>query len=164
MTFGFETSRKILKNVSFEVTPGTQVAVVGPSGSGKSTILRLVSRNFDVEEGSIKVEGIDVKDLDLHSLRGAIGVVPQDCCLFNDTILENIRYSKPDATKEEVEEAARLADLDRVIMRMPQQYETHVGERGVKLSGGEKQRVAIARVLLKVCSVIFRPVTLCTDL
>lgn len=147
--FGYSSDRTILKGVSFEIKPGSQVAVVGPSGSGKSTILKLTTRFFDPDEGAVYIEGHDVRDLTLDSLRRSIGVVPQETCLFNETIFTNIQYSKPDATREEVIEAAKLADIHESIMKLPKGYDTVVGERGVKLSGGEKQRIAIARVILK---------------
>ena len=141
--------RPILDRVSFCVAPGRKVALVGSSGAGKSTIARLLFRFYDVTEGQITIGGQDLRDVSQSSLRRAIGVVPQDTVLFNDTIFYNIAYGRPDATREEVEEAARLAQLDRFIATLPDGYDTAVGERGLKLSGGEKQRVAIARVILK---------------
>jgi ATP-binding cassette subfamily B protein len=125
------------------------VAIVGPSGAGKSTISRILMRFYDVADGRVLIDGQDIRDVTQASLREAIGVVPQDTVLFNDTILYNIRYGRPDATDAEVEEAARLAQIDTFIRTLPDGYQTMVGERGLKLSGGEKQRVAIARTILK---------------
>ncbi|MDF2766459.1 MAG: metal transporter permease, partial [Rhodospirillales bacterium] len=147
--FGYDARRPILKEVSFAVPPGRTLAIVGPSGSGKSTIARLLFRFYDVTEGRIIVDGQDIRDVTQTSLRAAIGIVPQDTVLFNDTILYNIAYGNPEATPQEVEEAARLAKIDQFIRSLPDGYETRVGERGLKLSGGEKQRVAIARTILK---------------
>jgi ATP-binding cassette subfamily B protein len=129
--------------------PGQTFAIVGPSGAGKSTISRLLFRFYDVEHGSIKIDGQDIRAVTQASLRGAIGIVPQDTVLFNDTIYYNIAYGRPDASKEEVEEAAKLARIHDFIVRQPDGYKTRVGERGLKLSGGERQRVAIARTILK---------------
>ena len=126
-----------------------KVAIVGPSGEGKSTILRLLYRFFDPKNGSISIDGHDIRDLKLDSLRKAIGVVPQDTVLFNDTIFYNINYGKLSATREEVIEAAKLAQIHHTILKMPHGYDTIVGERGLKLSGGEKQRISIARAILK---------------
>jgi ATP-binding cassette subfamily B protein len=147
--FAYEPTRQILFDVSFAIPAGHRVAVVGHSGSGKSTLARLLYRFYDVSAGSLRVSGVDVRELKQASLRGAIGIVPQDTVLFNDTILYNIRYGRPQASDEEVREAARAAHIDQFIESLPQKYETMVGERGLKLSGGEKQRVAIARALLK---------------
>jgi len=147
--FAYQSERAILHEVSFEVPPGQRVAIVGPSGAGKSTIARLLFRFYDVTGGRITVDGTDIRDCTQASLRRAIGIVPQDTVLFNDTIGFNIRYARPGADMEEVRHAARLADLDAFIERLPKGYDTVVGERGLKLSGGEKQRVAIARVILK---------------
>ena len=149
VSFSYEPGRRILHDVSFEVPAGRMVALVGPSGAGKSTISRILFRFYDIEEGRVTIDGEDIRDVTQTSLRQAIGVVPQDTVLFNDTILYNIRYGRPDATDAEVHEAARLAQIDRFIATLPQGYATMVGERGLKLSGGEKQRVAIARTLLK---------------
>jgi ATP-binding cassette subfamily B protein len=147
--FSYEPARPILKGLSFEVPAGKTVAIVGPSGAGKSTISRLLFRLYDVSSGSITIDGQDIREVTQSSLRAAIGMVPQDTVLFNDTIRYNIRYGRWDAGDAEVEEAARLAQIDRFIRMSPKGYETQVGERGLKLSGGEKQRVAIARTVLK---------------
>ncbi len=147
--FHYEPSRTILEGVTFEVPAGKMVAIVGPSGAGKSTISRILMRFYDVADGRVTIDGQDIRDVTQASLRAAIGVVPQDTVLFNDTILYNIRYGRPDATDAEVEDAARLAQIDGFIRALPEGYATMVGERGLKLSGGEKQRVAIARTILK---------------
>ncbi|MGE0284964.1 MAG: ABC transporter ATP-binding protein/permease [Bradyrhizobium sp.] len=147
--FAYEPDRPILKGLSFEVPAGKTVAIVGPSGAGKSTISRLLFRLYDVSGGRILIDGQDIKAVTQTSLRAAIGMVPQDTVLFNDTIRYNIRYGRWDASDAEVEEAARLAQIDAFIKASPRGYETQVGERGLKLSGGEKQRVAIARTVLK---------------
>src|ERR1700758_2420134 len=147
--FAYEPERPILKGLSFEVPAGKTVAIVGPSGAGKSTISRLLFRLYDVLAGRIVIDGQDIKNVTQSSLRAAIGMVPQDTVLFNDTIRYNIRYGRWDASDAEVEEAARLAQIDTLIRMAPLGYETQVGERGLKLSGGEKQRVAIARTVLK---------------
>jgi ATP-binding cassette, subfamily B, heavy metal transporter len=135
--------------VSFEVPAGRTVAIVGPSGAGKSTISRLLFRFYDVSSGAITIDGQDIRTVRQEGLRAAIGMVPQDTVLFNDTIRYNIRYGRWDATDEEIEAAARMAQIDGFIRMLPAGYETEVGERGLKLSGGEKQRVAIARTILK---------------
>jgi ABC-type transport system involved in Fe-S cluster assembly fused permease/ATPase subunit len=147
--FAYEPMRPILKGLSFEVPAGRTVAIVGPSGAGKSTVSRLLYRFYDVTGGRITIDGQDIRDIQQASLRDAIGMVPQDTVLFNDTVRYNIRYGRWDATDAEVEEAARLAQIDAFIRSSPKGYETEVGERGLKLSGGEKQRVAIARTILK---------------
>ena len=149
VSFAYEPARAILKGLSFEVAAGRTVAIVGPSGAGKSTISRLLFRFYDVTGGRILIDGQDVRDVTQASLRAAIGMVPQDTVLFNDTIRYNIRYGQWDASDAAVEEAARLARIDGFIRLSPKGYETEVGERGLKLSGGEKQRVAIARTILK---------------
>ncbi len=149
VAFSYDGRRPILAGVSFSVPPGRKVALVGPSGAGKSTIARLLFRFYDVTSGAITVGGQDIREVSQAGLRQVIGVVPQDTVLFNETLYYNIAYGRPDATREEVVEAARLAQLDRFISNLPDGYETTVGERGLKLSGGEKQRVAIARVILK---------------
>ena len=147
--FAYEPERAILKGISFEVPAGKTVAVVGPSGAGKSTISRLLFRFYDLAGGRILIDGQDIAKVTQGSLRRAIGMVPQDTVLFNDTIRYNIRYGRWEASNSEVEEAARLAQIDGLIRLAPKGYETEVGERGLKLSGGEKQRVAIARTILK---------------
>jgi len=147
--FAYEPTRPILKGISFEVPAGKTVAIVGPSGAGKSTISRLLFRLYDVSGGKILIDGQDIRAVTQDSLRASIGMVPQDTVLFNDTIRYNIRYGRWDASDAEVEEAARLAQIDHFIRMAPMGYETQVGERGLKLSGGEKQRVAIARTVLK---------------
>ena len=147
--FAYEPARPILKGLSFEVPAGRTVAIVGPSGAGKSTISRLIFRFYEVSGGRILIDGQDIREVTQASLRNAIGMVPQDTVLFNDTVRYNVRYGRWDASDQEVEEAARLAQIDGFIRLMPKGYETEVGERGLKLSGGEKQRVAIARTILK---------------
>jgi len=147
--FHYEPERRILDGLSFEVPAGKMVAIVGPSGAGKSTISRILLRFYDVSGGSVTIDGQDIRDVTQASLRAAIGVVPQDTVLFNDTILYNLKYGRPDATEAEVAAAARLAQIDAFIKTLPEGYDTMVGERGLKLSGGEKQRVAIARTILK---------------
>ena len=147
--FGYREERSILRGVSFTVPAGKTVAIVGPSGAGKSTISRLLFRFYDIAAGHIDIDGQDIRAISQASLRQAIGIVPQDTVLFNDTIYYNIAYGQPSATPTEVEEAARLANIHDFVMAQPDGYQTMVGERGLKLSGGEKQRVSIARTLLK---------------
>jgi ATP-binding cassette subfamily B protein len=147
--FAYDASRPILKGVSFRVAPGETLALVGPSGSGKSTIGRLLFRFYDVTGGAIRIDGQDLRDVTQDSLHAQIGVVPQDTVLFNDTIRYNIAYGQPEADEEAVVAAARAAKIHDFIMGLPEGYDTQVGERGLKLSGGEKQRVGIARTLLK---------------
>jgi ATP-binding cassette subfamily B protein len=147
--FAYDPARPILRKVTFEVPANATVAVVGPSGAGKSTLARLLYRFYDVTGGRILIDGEDIRDVKQDSLRAAIGIVPQDTVLFNDTIGYNIRYGRRDATDEEVRGAARMAQLADFIESLPDGYNTQVGERGLKLSGGEKQRVAIARTILK---------------
>jgi ABC-type transport system involved in Fe-S cluster assembly fused permease/ATPase subunit len=149
VAFAYDPERTILKNVSFVVPAGKMVAIVGPSGAGKSTISRILFRFYELSGGRVLIDGQDIRDVTQASLRAAIGMVPQDTVLFNDTIEYNIRYGKPEASQAEVREAARLAQIHDFIMTLPQGYDALVGERGLKLSGGEKQRVAIARTILK---------------
>jgi ATP-binding cassette, subfamily B, heavy metal transporter len=149
VSFAYDPVRPILKDVSFEVPAGKMVAIVGPSGAGKSTISRILFRFYDIAGGRVTIDGQNIADVSQKSLRAAIGVVPQDTVLFNDTILYNIRYGRSDATDEEVFAAAKLAQIDEFIRSLPDGYKSMVGERGLKLSGGEKQRVAIARTILK---------------
>lgn len=154
VSFSYNASRHILRDVSLHVPAGTSCALVGTSGSGKSTILRLLYRFYDPESGSVKIDGHDVRGITLDSLRHAIGVVPQDLVLFNDTVEYNIRYGRLDATEEEVRQAARHAAIHDQIEAFPQGYDTLVGERGLKLSGGEKQRIALARAFLKQPNIV----------
>ena len=149
LQFGYDAERPILKGVSIDVPAGKTVAIVGPSGSGKSTIGRLLFRFYDVSGGSLKIDGQDVRDVTQDSLHGVIGVVPQDTVLFNDSVYYNIAYGRPEASRDEVEGAAKAAKIHDFIKSLPEGYQTQVGERGLKLSGGEKQRVGIARTLLK---------------
>lgn len=149
VSFAYHPERPILRNVSFKIPAGKKVAIVGPSGAGKSTIARLLFRFYDVSAGKISVGGHKISTLTQDSLRAAIGVVPQDTVLFNDTLRENIRYGRPDASEQEILEASEHAMLTEFIAKLPKGYDTLVGERGLKVSGGEKQRVAIARALLK---------------
>jgi len=149
VSFGYSAARNILRDVSLRVPAGTSCALVGTSGSGKSTVLRLLYRFYDPASGTVRIDGHDVRDVTLDSLRHAIGVVPQDLVLFNDTVGYNIRYGRLDATDEEVRQAARHAAIHDQIEGFPEGYDTLVGERGLKLSGGEKQRIALARAFLK---------------
>jgi ATP-binding cassette subfamily B protein len=149
LSFHYKQNRPILKNISFSINPGEKVAIVGPSGSGKSTLVKLLFRFYDPTAGSILINQQDISQVTQHSLRKAIGIVPQDTVLFNQSIFENIRYGDPTATDEDVEAAIKLAHLKSFIESLPEGSKTVVGERGLKLSGGEKQRVAIARTLLK---------------
>ncbi len=149
VTFRYRADREILRGVSFSIDSGEKVAVVGASGAGKSTLVKLLFRFYDLNGGRITIGGVDISEVSKHSLRRAIGIVPQDTVLFNDTLFENVRYGRPDADDAEVSEAIRLAHLDGFIGQLPDGHQTMVGERGLKLSGGEKQRVAIARTILK---------------
>jgi len=149
VSFRYDPRRSVLKDVSFEVPAGNTVAIVGASGAGKSTISRLLFRFYDVDDGAITIDGQDIRAVTQESLRAAIGIVPQDTVLFNDSVFYNIQYGRPSASPAEVEEAARLAQVHDFVMSLPDGYNTRVGERGLKLSGGEKQRVAIARTILK---------------
>lgn len=154
VSFAYTPDRQILNTLSFDIAAGERVAIVGRSGAGKSTIARLVFRFYDVDQGAILLDGQDIKEVSQVSLRSAIGVVPQDTVLFNDTLLENVRYGRPEASEAEVRRALSLAHLDDFIASLPDGVQTHVGERGLKLSGGEKQRVAIARTILKNPSIL----------
>jgi len=149
VSFAYDPSRPILHDVSFTIPPGKTVAVVGPSGAGKSTLARLLYRFYDINSGAISIDGQELRSVTQSSLRAAIGIVPQDTVLFNDTVEYNIAYGRPGASREEVEAAAKAAHIHDFIAATPLGYATMVGERGLKLSGGEKQRVAIARTLLK---------------
>ena len=154
VSFHYDNEVPVLKNISFSCKPGMMIALVGPTGVGKTTITQLISRFYDPIEGRIRIDGKDIKEVTLESLRHNISPVLQDTFLFNGTIAENIRYAKPDATKEEIEEAAKAANIHEDILNMPEQYETKVGERGLRLSGGQKQRIAIARAILRQSPII----------
>jgi ATP-binding cassette subfamily B protein len=149
VSFAYESKRQILFDVSFDIPAGHMVAVVGASGAGKSTLSRLLFRFYDATGGAIRINGTDIRDFTQASLRAHIGIVPQDTVLFNDTIYYNIAYGRPDATREQIIEAAKSAHIHDFVSSLPDGYDTLVGERGLKLSGGEKQRVAIARTILK---------------
>ena len=149
VTFSYDGQHNALENVSFDVKPGQMIAFVGPSGAGKSTIANLIPRFYDVNEGSIKIDGVDIRDVTLKSLREQIGIVPQETLLFSTTVMENIRYGRLDATDDEVIAAAKSANADDFIKNLPQGYQTPIGERGLNLSGGQRQRMAIARAMLK---------------
>jgi ABC-type transport system involved in Fe-S cluster assembly fused permease/ATPase subunit len=154
VSFAYDEERPILKDFSFSLEPGEKVAIVGSSGAGKSTLAKLVFRFYDVTQGDILIDGQSIQSITQHSLRQAIGVVPQDSVLFNDTLIENVRYGRPDASDEDVKKAIQMAHLQEFIESLPKGYDTQVGERGLKLSGGEKQRVAIARTILKEPSIL----------
>lgn len=149
VTFAYSNGREVLHDVSFKVEPGKTFALVGPSGGGKTTICHLIPRFYDVSAGKVMVDGTDIRDVTQKSLRNAVGIIQQDVFLFAGTVMDNIRYGRPDATDEEVIEAAKLSEIHEDIMAMPDGYDTYVGERGVILSGGQKQRISIARVFLK---------------
>ena len=148
VTFSYPEKDPILKNITMDIQPGERLAVVGPTGAGKSTLVSLIPRFFDPDSGRILLDGMDIKDFKLKSLREKIGYVLQDTFLFDGTIKDNIAYGKPEANMDEIVEAAKLAEIHDFIMTLPKQYETEIGERGVRLSGGQRQRIAIARVLL----------------
>ena len=148
LSFGYDSSESALTNINLTIEPGQMIGLVGPSGSGKSTMVQLISRFYDVKEGALKVDGTDVRDIDLQDLRAHISMVPQDPYLFHGSIRENIAYGRPDASFEDVLEAARAANAHEFIMKLAHGYDTHVGERGTKLSGGQRQRIAIARAIL----------------
>ena len=149
VTFSYDGKHTALENVSFNVKPGQMIAFVGPSGAGKSTIANLIPRFYDVNEGTIKIDGLDIRDVTLKSLREQIGIVPQETLLFSTTVMENIRYGRLDATDDEVIAAAKAANADNFIRELPEGYKTQIGERGLNLSGGQRQRMAIARAMLK---------------
>jgi ATP-binding cassette subfamily B protein len=149
VTFGYENKDKILKNLNLHINAGETVALVGPSGAGKTTLCSLLPRFYDVDEGAIQIDGIDIRDLTLESLRTHIGIVQQDVFLFDGTIRENIAYGDLNASEEAIWEAARRAQLEELILEYPEGLDTMIGERGVKLSGGQKQRLSIARMFLK---------------
>jgi ATP-binding cassette, subfamily B (MDR/TAP), member 7 len=155
VTFGYHPERPILKNLNLTIPAGKKVAIVGPSGCGKSTILRLLFRFYDVQSGMVLIDGQDIRDVNLDSLRRSIGVVPQDTPLFNNTIEHNIKYGRIDATQEEVRKAAQRAKIHDLVERLPAGYQTTVGERGMMISGGEKQRLAVARLILKDPPLLF---------
>ena len=150
VSFTYTEEIPVLREVSFRAQPGKVIALVGPSGAGKSTLISLIPRFWDVDAGVVTIDGFDIRDVDLRSLREQIGIVPQETILFSDSVFANIQYGKLDATREDIESAARAANAHEFILNdLPQGYETEVGERGVKLSGGQRQRVAIARAILK---------------
>jgi ATP-binding cassette subfamily B protein len=149
VVFGYDPERIVLKGISFTVPAGKTVAIVGPSGAGKSTISRILYRFYDIRSGQVTIDGQDIRDVTQESLRSVIGIVPQDTVLFNDTVKYNIAYGRIGANEADIKEAARLAQIDKFIVELPLGYDAMVGERGLKLSGGEKQRVAIARTILK---------------
>ena len=149
MSFSYKEGAPALSHVSLEASPGQLVAFVGPSGAGKSTIANLIPRFYEVNEGAIEIDGHDVRDVTLDSLREQIGIVPQETMLFSSSVRENIRYGRLDATDKEIEEAARAANAEEFILQLPEGYETKIGERGLNLSGGQRQRISIARAILK---------------
>lgn len=155
VNFGYHPDRPIFRDLTFEIPAGKRIAIVGPSGCGKSTIFRLLFRFYNPSSGTISINNQDIHEVTLDSLRKSIGIVPQDTPLFHSTILHNIRYGRLTATDEEVIEAAKKANVHESIMRLPERYETKVGERGLMISGGEKQRLAVARVLLKDPEILF---------
>jgi ABC-type multidrug transport system fused ATPase/permease subunit len=148
VSFGYTPSNRVLKDLTFKVSPGKKIAIIGTTGSGKSTIINLIPRFYDVSDGSIKIDGVDVRDYNISELRGKIAIVSQDTFLFNKTIKENITYGKENATMEEIIEAARNANIHDFITELPDGYQSMVGERGTRLSGGQKQRLSIARAII----------------
>lgn len=161
VNFGYHPDRPIFRDLSFEIPAGKRVAIVGPSGCGKSTIFRLLFRFYDPSSGKIYIDNQDIHSVTLGSLRKAIGIVPQDTPLFHSTIMHNVRYGRLSATDEEVIDAAKRANVHQSVMRLPEGYETLVGERGLMISGGEKQRLAVARVLLKDPEILFFDEAVC---
>lgn len=155
VTFGYHPSRPIFKDCSFTIPAGLRTAVVGPSGCGKSTVFRLLFRFYEPQNGRILIDGQDIREVSLESLRKAVGVVPQDTALFNGNIMDNVRYGNLEASDEQVAEAMRRAKVDRIVQTLPDGYDTKVGERGLMISGGEKQRLAIARLFLKNPDILF---------
>lgn len=149
MSFSYTGHAEVLRDISLEVEPGKTIALVGPSGGGKTTLCHLLLRFYQPQDGSIKIDGIDLRDIKLSSLRQTVGLVQQDVFLFAGTIRDNILYGRPDATEKEIVEAAKKAEIHDFISSLPNGYDTYVGERGIKLSGGQKQRIAIARLFLK---------------
>ena len=149
VTFSYKEGQAALSNVSIQAEPGQMIALVGPSGSGKSTIANLIPRFYDIDSGSISIDGYDIREVTTNSLREQIGLVPQETMLFSTTVMENIRYGRLDATDEEIIAASKAANADEFIRELPEGYETKIGERGLNLSGGQRQRLAIARAILK---------------
>ena len=149
VTFAYNEKGDVIKDLSFTVAPGEVIAIVGPSGAGKSTIANLLPRFYDVNKGDIKIDGYSVREVTLNSLREQVGIVPQETMLFNDSVYDNILYGRLDATREEIETAAKAANAHDFIMQLSDGYETKLGDRGVNLSGGQRQRIAIARAILK---------------
>lgn len=164
VSFGYHPDRLIFRNLSFEVPAGKKVAIVGPSGCGKSTVVRLLYRFYDPQSGTISIDGQNIQEVQIESLRKSVGVVPQDTPLFHADVMHNVRYGRLDATDEEVMEATRKANVDQAIARLPEGFKTMVGERGLMISGGEKQRLAVARVMLKDPPILFFDEAVCAIL